>query len=82
MSRLDGTIWKTYQFTSYHCWNGKLNGNMQGRKGSAIGVINVEITGILGALGISLDKIDYGSIRIKKNRGLENVSLIQHKSIN
>ena len=44
--------------------------------------MNVENTSILGVLYISLDKKRYGSVRIIKNKGMEKVSLIQHKMIN
>ena len=37
--------------------------------------MNVGSIGILGILGISLDKIGYGSIKIIMNKGLEKVSL-------
>ena len=52
---------------------------MQGanKKGSAIGVINMGSTGILGILGISLNNIGHGFIRIAKNRYLQKDSLIQ-----
>ena len=39
-------------------------------KGSAIGVKNEESTGVLGVLGITLDKKGHGSVRIAKNGGL------------
>ena len=45
-------------------------------------VMNVESISISGVLGIILDKKGYSSIRNVKNRGLEKVSLIQHKMIN
>ena len=43
---------------------------MQGasREGSIIGIMNVKSINILGTLGISLDKIDHGSIRVINNR--------------
>ena len=55
---------------------------MQGasRKGSVMGMMNVESSGILGVLVISLDKMGHGSV-IVKNRGLEKVYLIQDKMI-
>ena len=51
------------------------------KNGSAIGVINVESISILDVLGISLKKKNHRSVKIAKNRGLEKVSLIQHKMI-
>ena len=44
-------------------------------------MMNAVSIGILGVLGINLDKMGHGHVRIVKNRDLEKVSLIQHKLI-